>query len=126
MNPSGKEGKTKEKFLRQIILRDVGLLVVMLVSVAIFNLLTGKGCIINFILGINCPFCGMTRAHFAALRLDFGAAFSYHPLFFLGLPYLFLLTHEEIFPAKLKKPYWITVITMTVLFVVRYIVSLFL
>ena len=47
-----------------------------------------------------CPFCGMTRAHLAALRLDFSAALDHHPLFFLGLPYLFLLFHDSLFSKK--------------------------
>ena len=35
---------------------------------------------------IPCPGCGMTRAHLAALRLDFPSAFFYHPLWFLPIP----------------------------------------
>ena len=31
--------------------------------------------------GIPCPGCGMTRAFFAALRLDFREAFRLHPMF---------------------------------------------
>ena len=47
------------------------------------------GCPFRFFFGISCPGCGMTRALLAALHLDFAAALSFHPLFFL-LP-LFLL-----------------------------------
>lgn len=43
-------------------------------------------CPIYYITGISCPGCGMTRALFAALRLDFAAAFHYHPLW-IGLPF---------------------------------------
>ena len=49
-----------------------------------------------------CPFCGMTRAHLAALRLDFAGALAMHPLFFLGLPYLFLLFHDRLFSGRAK------------------------
>lgn len=46
------------------------------------------GCPVRFLTGISCPGCGMTRALVAALRLDFRAAFAYHPLFIL-LPLIF-------------------------------------
>ena len=39
------------------------------------------GCPFYRLTGIPCPGCGMTRAFLAAARLDFGAAFAYHPLF---------------------------------------------
>ena len=55
-------------------------------------------------LGIPCPGCGLTRAHLAALRLDFGAAFRYHPLFPTALPALFYLIHRNILPVRL--PNW--------------------
>lgn len=45
--------------------------------------LLGITCPIKFILGISCPGCGMTRAWLAALRMDWAAAFGYHPLFWL-------------------------------------------
>ena len=32
------------------------------------------------LVGLSCPGCGMTRAFFALLRLDFSSAFYYHPL----------------------------------------------
>ncbi len=40
-------------------------------------------CPFDYFLGIPCPGCGMTRAFFALLRLDFEEAFYYHPLFFV-------------------------------------------
>ena len=41
----------------------------------------GVGCPIHALTGVSCPGCGMTRAWLAVLRLDFKAAFYYHPLF---------------------------------------------
>ncbi len=41
------------------------------------------GCPIRFFTGICCPGCGMTRAVFELLRLDFASAFKMHPLVFL-------------------------------------------
>lgn len=63
------------------------------------------GCPFRRILGIPCPFCGMTRAVLSALRLDFAAAFHYHPLFFLapllGLCILFHVKRGGHFPKWL-------------------------
>ena len=39
-------------------------------------------CPIKWLSGISCPGCGMSRACFALLKLDFAAAFSYHPVIF--------------------------------------------
>lgn len=48
------------------------------------------GCVFRLLTGIPCPGCGMTRAWLAALRLDFAAAFAYHPLFW-AVPIAFVL-----------------------------------
>lgn len=37
-------------------------------------------CPIKWATGVSCPGCGMTRAFVSVLRLDFAAAFYYHPL----------------------------------------------
>ncbi|MBQ6823786.1 MAG: DUF2752 domain-containing protein, partial [Clostridia bacterium] len=88
-------------------------------------LLLGVNCPTKLFLKIDCPFCGMTRAHLAALRLDFKAAFGYHPFFFLGIPYLFLITHDDLFKGKWKLPYQITVVIMTALLVLRCVLQFF-
>lgn len=46
-------------------------------------------CIFIRFLGIPCPGCGMTRAMLAAFRLDWAAAFAYHPMFW-SMPILYL------------------------------------
>ncbi len=53
---------------------------------AVLILFLDLGCIFRKVTGIPCPGCGMTRAHLAALRLDFPSAFFYHPLWFLPIP----------------------------------------
>ena len=40
----------------------------------------GWGCPLQHFTGVPCPGCGMSRAAFALLRLDFMAAFRYHPM----------------------------------------------
>ena len=52
-------------------------------------------CPFRWIFGMDCPGCGMTRALLSALKLDFQAAFSYHPLFWLFGPIFFYLLFYE-------------------------------
>ncbi len=60
-----------------------------LAVVALYALLFALGitCPIKYVSGISCPGCGMSRACFSALRFDFRAAFAYHPLWILLLPF---------------------------------------
>lgn len=61
---------------------------VLLLTVIVFvEMITGIGCPIYFITGINCPGCGMSRALFRVLQFDFAGAFLFHPLWCL-LPVL--------------------------------------
>ena len=65
----------------------------------------GVSCLSLTFLHIPCPGCGMTRAWLAALRLDFGAAFAYHPMFW-SMPILyayFLLDHGILASKRLNK-----------------------
>lgn len=49
-------------------------------------------CPIKAIFHIDCPGCGLTRAFWAALRLDFKTAFSYHPLFLpIGIEFCYVV-----------------------------------
>ena len=61
---------------------------VCLLIAGIYLVMFGFGitCPIRYIWGVSCPGCGMTRACLSALRLDFSAAFVYHPLWVLLLP----------------------------------------
>lgn len=83
------------------------------------------GCVFRLMTGIPCPGCGMTRAWLAALRLDFAAAFAYHPLFWV-VPIAFALAfvREEVALSKLKRGIDITVIVLCVLVVAVWIVRL--
>lgn len=54
-------------------------------------------CPFQFIWGINCPGCGMTRAWISVLRLDFKAAFQYHPLFLpFGIETIYVVFYDQI------------------------------
>ena len=56
-------------------------------------------CPIRIASGFPCISCGLSRAWLSALRLDFSAAFSFHPMFW-SIPVLYLYV---LFDAKLFK-----------------------
>lgn len=61
----------------------------------------GISCVFRWLFGIRCPGCGMTHAALALLRLDFAAAFAYHPMVFsVPLLYLYVLTDGHVFKNK--------------------------
>ena len=80
------------------------------------------GCVFRLMTGIPCPGCGMTRAWLAALRLDFAAAFAYHPLFWV-VPIAFApaLVREGVASSKLKRGIDIAVTVLCVLVVAVWI-----
>lgn len=62
----------------------------------------GFSCLFQRFFGISCPGCGMTRAMLAALRLQFRAAFAYHPMFWsMPILYLYFLSDKGIFRKKI-------------------------
>lgn len=83
------------------------------------------GCVFRLMTGIPCPGCGMTRAWLAALRLDFAAAFAYHPLFWV-VPIAFVLAFVRDGAAsnKLKRGIDIVIAVLCVLVVAVWVVRL--
>ena len=52
-----------------------------IVAVLYFSFfIAGITCPLKFVTGISCPGCGMSRAVMNAVKGDFSAAFSYHPM----------------------------------------------
>ncbi len=106
----------------QVCLLHVGILAVVATLVALFSWIFDGICPTYTLFDVCCPFCGMTRAHLAALRLDFTAAFSYHPAFFAGLPFLWLLIHKGLFEKKRTAVlWWILTATLGALLLGTYI-----
>jgi len=93
---------SKKEFLI-IMAKHVGVGGAALVMFYIFSKLFGSICPTYRFFGICCPFCGMTRAHLAALKLDFSIAMYYNPVFFLGIPCIFFMVHEKLFAPKYDK-----------------------
>ena len=93
---------SKKEFLI-IMAKHVGVGGAALVMFYIFSKLFGSICPTYRFFGICCPFCGMTRAHLAALKLHFSKALYYNPVFFLGIPCIFFMVHEKLFAPKYDK-----------------------
>ena len=58
------------------------------------------GCPFKRITGLNCPFCGMTRAYTAFFCGDFKLALEYHELFYLGIPCMLALAHLRVLKKR--------------------------
>ena len=65
---------------RKIRMRSVLLLIGVVLALGL-SLRLGTGCLIRKYTGLLCPGCGLTRAWLAAFRLELGAAFRHHPMF---------------------------------------------
>ena len=80
--------------------KDLQALAAIALFYAVIELL-GVTCPIRFLTGVSCPGCGMSRAWLAALRMDWGAAFAFHPLFLLPVPAAGLLLFQRRTPSGL-------------------------
>lgn len=74
----------------------------------------GFDCIINKITGLYCSGCGMTRAVYSLIRLDFYQAFRYNALSIVLLPIIVMYVLFEIYAKVFDKtnimnrmPIWI-------------------
>lgn len=79
------------------------------------------GCPLRFLSGIPCPGCGMTRAVWYALQLDFVSAWYYHPLFFLTPLIVLLFLFESYVPPKFIRSFRGSII---VIFLLTYLLRL--
>lgn len=58
-------------------------------------------CLYKLFFGIECIGCGMSRAYFSLLKLDFVTAFSYHPMFWsVPIAYVYFLFDGKVFGKK--------------------------
>ena len=90
----------------QLALMHTGIFAVAVGIIALISRIFGSACPLYALVSVCCPFCGMTRAHLAALRLDIAAAFAYHPAFFAGVPFLWMLFHKGLFQKKWALVLW--------------------
>lgn len=78
----------------------------------VFRWLTNPQCLSLLLFKIPCPLCGMMRAFYSVLSLDFPSAFSYNPMFW-SVPILFMLFLWEGKPFKNNRiniPLWVLLI----------------
>lgn len=75
---------------------------IFLAALLIYILFTG--CPIKLFTGISCAGCGMSRAYFSLLHLNFREAFHYHPLFLCPIIFVAVYIMTEFgFPKKTAK-----------------------
>ncbi|HIX91233.1 MAG TPA: DUF2752 domain-containing protein [Candidatus Agathobaculum pullicola] len=74
-----------------------GLLVLLMLFAAalVSSSLLGWGCPVQHFTGVPCPGCGLSRAVFALLRLDFWTAFRYNPMIYVLLPVVLLVLFRK-------------------------------
>lgn len=96
----------------KICLMHAALLAFIAALLALISRIFGSTCPTYALFDVCCPFCGMTRAHLAALRLDFAAAFYYHPAFLAGVPFLWLLCHRVFFGKQWTRVLWWILISL--------------
>ena len=60
-------------------------------------------CPFDYLFGISCPGCGMTRALFSVFLLRFGRAFHYHPGIYLVIPGFLLWCADYFHLISMKK-----------------------
>ncbi len=91
-------------------------------AVIVLFLLSDVECPIKSFTGVSCAGCGMTRACLSAARLDFAAAFEYHPLW-VALPLVaVLLVFFKV--KKMNKSFYATIFIMAALMIAVYVYRL--
>lgn len=91
-------------------------------GIVIFLAVSGIHCPIKYLTGLSCPGCGMTRAVFSVLRLDFSSAFYFHALWPLVAVIGVCLVFNYQIPTKWKNPVlWL----VSACFIIYYLYRLF-
>lgn len=103
------------------LMKDRILLIVFIIVIYLFLSLLSVGCPLKFMSGISCPGCGMTRAVFSALNLDFTSAFHYHPMFLLAPLMVLLFLFDFYINPKLLRVLWAIIISA---FLITYLIRL--
>lgn len=76
--------------LRNFLKENIVIILVLLIYVLICFIFDFKNCPFALITGLPCPGCGITRAIYCVIKLDFLSAFNYHPLVFI-LPFIVII-----------------------------------
>ena len=81
-------------------------------------------CFFRFFTGIPCPSCGMTRAFFSLINLNFYESFYYHPLLIPSLIVAFIAIHVNVPTFKCNKRIcniflWVYIATLFAVYLFR-------
>lgn len=82
---------------RKIIIRHL-----VIISGLLVLLLFVWRCPLEYLFGIPCPCCGMTRAFKSMVSLDFRASFSYHPLLLPTGFAIWYILHKDVLPKRFR------------------------
>ena len=96
-------------------------LIIAFCIVAILDLTFGSVCSSKLILGIPCPFCGLTRAGVALLSLDFKSAWEFNPLIYYISFLILLWLTERYLDLPIKKILFTLLIMLIVISIPLYI-----
>ncbi len=98
---------------------------VTILAIAILLLLDIYKCPLNYVLGIPCPMCGMTRAVLSALSGNFADAFHYHPLWIIILLGIIFIVLYELKVIRIPKALFnVICVILGILLIVCYIYRL--
>lgn len=109
--------------MKEYLKNKINIFAVIVVYV-LFIWLTGIGCPFQFLFGIPCMGCGMTRACIALINMDVKTALYYHPLVFFGPVILILICFEDKLNEKheiLMRKIWIIIF---IVFLITYLIRL--
>jgi len=82
-------------------------------------------CIFHEITGFYCPGCGITRMIVSIFKLDFYKAFRYNPLLFIFIPFIIVLTLNNIYCIiknrvpiykKINNKFWVVIIIILIIY----------
>ena len=71
-----------KQIIKENFKRVLTIIVLTSILVVIFYISDIK-CLFKYTIGVPCPGCGLTRAWLSFLKMDFDAAFKWHPLFWI-------------------------------------------
>lgn len=122
--------KTKEQsfrtgensvFHKKRFLARIGIILAILVMSAVFYF-SGMGCLWNYLFGINCLGCGITRAYISLLSGDIMGAFRHNFMFFsVPILFLYILFYDKLFK---KKRHIAVAVLISIGFLVNWLIKL--
>lgn len=79
-------------------------MVIIIACFVFFKRIFHSMCPLVVLTGFPCPGCGLTRAGFAVLSLDFAGAWKIHPFIYTFIVFIFLFCINRYFFGKQKMP----------------------